>query len=610
MNILEAKLTSEHRNDLPDSEFGLPKDRKYPLNDESHIKSAIQFFKYAKPEQRRELAKNINLKLKKFNMKIKVSENNPFYKYIDRNYLSESLIFDNIITESSFSYVKGTNPNKFYDKIISDLILDANDYIDKNFIIESEKYIHKIVRDNRDITDSYISFISDINSTFEIIYEDYYKYKKYSDNNNLNNLYYPLLKDFREIFLRKIYSDTDVIDLGSEYIGYIKFIQSVTNNEYTHNNYYLHRLNCEIYCNILYRKNTGVDFINIDLDDMYSRTQYIPTADNIDIYFKNISGELLSDSVLDTNNVYFHNVCRILTDKKRQLESELYIINKGQDNKLITFLKYDNLTSIQDIENGHVRDTISRLSGSNTMVKRRALTYVKGASLELSQLDLVRLSKVKWIDRIIYGVVFNIGEIWLCIHDTDVYIIARSTEIDIIVYKLIKLTNDVITYLVYGEGKPQATITNINFTKNEIDKENITIDMLTEGFSINEDGDIKITINPKKSYMDEYAETHRILVENFKNKNYEAMKQNIAFMFLLISIIEKDKRYIKREPDIVKARAFAINDFKTYLSYIQKAEPSFNFEKYYKESEFDKYVINIPKSSILGIKNLLKTIFM
>ena len=66
MNILEVKLSTEHRKDLPDSEFGLPKERKYPLNDESHVRSAIMFFKYCKPEQRRELAKNINLKLNKY----------------------------------------------------------------------------------------------------------------------------------------------------------------------------------------------------------------------------------------------------------------------------------------------------------------------------------------------------------------------------------------------------------------------------------------------------------------------------------------------------------------------------------------------------------------
>jgi hypothetical protein len=31
-----AELTTEHRNNLSDAVFGLPKERKYPLNDHAH----------------------------------------------------------------------------------------------------------------------------------------------------------------------------------------------------------------------------------------------------------------------------------------------------------------------------------------------------------------------------------------------------------------------------------------------------------------------------------------------------------------------------------------------------------------------------------------------
>jgi hypothetical protein len=31
-----AELTTEHRNNLSDAVFGLPKERKYPLNDRAH----------------------------------------------------------------------------------------------------------------------------------------------------------------------------------------------------------------------------------------------------------------------------------------------------------------------------------------------------------------------------------------------------------------------------------------------------------------------------------------------------------------------------------------------------------------------------------------------
>lgn len=35
-----AKLTSKERNKLPSSEFALPKERKYPVNDKSHAANA------------------------------------------------------------------------------------------------------------------------------------------------------------------------------------------------------------------------------------------------------------------------------------------------------------------------------------------------------------------------------------------------------------------------------------------------------------------------------------------------------------------------------------------------------------------------------------------
>jgi hypothetical protein len=35
-----AKLTTKARNKLPASDFALPKERKYPLNDKNHAKNA------------------------------------------------------------------------------------------------------------------------------------------------------------------------------------------------------------------------------------------------------------------------------------------------------------------------------------------------------------------------------------------------------------------------------------------------------------------------------------------------------------------------------------------------------------------------------------------
>ncbi len=36
-----AKLTTEHRNDLPSKDFAVPSDRSYPIFDRSHAQNAL-----------------------------------------------------------------------------------------------------------------------------------------------------------------------------------------------------------------------------------------------------------------------------------------------------------------------------------------------------------------------------------------------------------------------------------------------------------------------------------------------------------------------------------------------------------------------------------------
>ena len=42
--IMEAELSAEERNNLKASQFGLPEERKFPLTDANHVRSAISYF--------------------------------------------------------------------------------------------------------------------------------------------------------------------------------------------------------------------------------------------------------------------------------------------------------------------------------------------------------------------------------------------------------------------------------------------------------------------------------------------------------------------------------------------------------------------------------------
>lgn len=82
MIMQEGKLSTKERKELDDNEYGIPKLRKYPLNDADHVRSAIRFFNHCEPKYEKELAANIIKAAKKYDVEIKVSESNRLSKYV------------------------------------------------------------------------------------------------------------------------------------------------------------------------------------------------------------------------------------------------------------------------------------------------------------------------------------------------------------------------------------------------------------------------------------------------------------------------------------------------------------------------------------------------
>jgi hypothetical protein len=85
--LFEQPLSSEDRNKLDDSMFGLPKQRRYPLNDEAHVLAAIRFFNHVEKEYEEELAKNIIRRIGQLGIasKIKVGDKNRFKPYWEKS---------------------------------------------------------------------------------------------------------------------------------------------------------------------------------------------------------------------------------------------------------------------------------------------------------------------------------------------------------------------------------------------------------------------------------------------------------------------------------------------------------------------------------------------
>ena len=77
--IMEAELSAEERNNLKASQFGLPEERKFPLTDAKHVRSAISYFHTCPEDKKAQLAKRIKSAAKKFG--VEIGPNSPITKY-------------------------------------------------------------------------------------------------------------------------------------------------------------------------------------------------------------------------------------------------------------------------------------------------------------------------------------------------------------------------------------------------------------------------------------------------------------------------------------------------------------------------------------------------
>lgn len=117
--------TEAKRSELPDEAFGIPEDRKFPLDTKKRVISAIRLFGHAEEGKKKELAKRIAKRAADYG--IKISETTQVYKYLhmdDEKEMTESAVvkFDpNHKTKKSskkFKFIDLTDPE--VDKYLND----------------------------------------------------------------------------------------------------------------------------------------------------------------------------------------------------------------------------------------------------------------------------------------------------------------------------------------------------------------------------------------------------------------------------------------------------------------------------------------------------------
>ena len=74
-----------------EQKFGVPEQKKFPMPDAKHVRSAIRFFNYVDPNHEKELAKAILARMEEYGMnfdEIEVGDENHFKKYIPKSELA------------------------------------------------------------------------------------------------------------------------------------------------------------------------------------------------------------------------------------------------------------------------------------------------------------------------------------------------------------------------------------------------------------------------------------------------------------------------------------------------------------------------------------------
>ena len=67
---MNDRLSYEEKKELPDSVFGLPQRREYPMPDAAHVRAAEAYFRYCPEELKPQLARAIMARAKEFGVDV------------------------------------------------------------------------------------------------------------------------------------------------------------------------------------------------------------------------------------------------------------------------------------------------------------------------------------------------------------------------------------------------------------------------------------------------------------------------------------------------------------------------------------------------------------
>lgn len=185
--------------------YGIPIEKKYPLNDEDDVLRAILSFNKCPVIKRKILADNINDRIRTFDMLITLEKDNDFINYIDKRYLADIsnkelrgcyLNGCRDIAKISDSGKSINEYNKEVYNTMKEFIRNTSD-IDKiyDFLRDGNEYADKITREKAFTDREFALSMSVINHLCESLYLISLQYNVSKDY--VNNL----LDDLEEMYV-------------------------------------------------------------------------------------------------------------------------------------------------------------------------------------------------------------------------------------------------------------------------------------------------------------------------------------------------------------------------------------------------------------------------
>lgn len=134
--LLEEKLTKEQKDKLKPSDFGIPSERKFPLNDRKRVKAAITYFATYKgsDKNKKELAENIKKACKKFDVRYNHADN--FVKFLNEEVISLTEVFKTMADKNILNRIK--TKYKGVDASNRNLISESTELIGRELLLEED----------------------------------------------------------------------------------------------------------------------------------------------------------------------------------------------------------------------------------------------------------------------------------------------------------------------------------------------------------------------------------------------------------------------------------------------------------------------------------------